>query len=471
MHLIPNLPIFKIVQEEAQKLDFKVFVVGGYVRDVILKRTSKDIDFLTIGDGTLLAKKVSERLPGSFISIFKTYGTAQVKYKKMEYEFVGARKESYNRNSRKPIVENGTFEDDINRRDFTINTLALELKPNNEHQIIDTFDGLQHIEEKKIITPLEPNITFSDDPLRMIRAARFATQLQFNIAEETLVAMKNNAERLKIVSMERITDEIQKIMASPKPSIGWGILFDTHLLHQFFPDFVKLQGVEVRNGKGHKDNFYHTLEVLDNVAARSENIWLRWAAVLHDIAKPPTKRFSEEEGWTFHGHEDKGARMAKGIFKHLKLPLGEPLRYVQNLVKLHLRPIALTKENISDSAVRRLIFEAGDDLEDLITLCRCDITTKSQIKKQRFQANLDFVEQKILEVEERDRVRNWQPPVSGNQIMDWFGIPASREVGLLKNALKEAILDGAIENNEEQAREFILEKGKELGLTAVKELC
>jgi poly(A) polymerase len=459
------------VKKEAHLLHADVYVVGGYVRDLLLGRKSNDIDFLTIGDGTQLAKNVADKLQGSFLSIFKTYGTAQVKYQGMEFEFVGARKESYQKDSRKPMVEIGTFEDDINRRDFTINALAIQLTNHNEPKIIDLFEGLQHLEEKKLITPLEPHITFSDDPLRMIRAARFATQLNFTISPDTLEAMKANAERIQIVSMERITDEIQKIMAASKPSIGWKILFDTKILHQFFPDFARMQGVEVINGKGHKDNFYHTLEVLDNVAAKSENIWLRWAALLHDIAKPPTKRFSETEGWSFHGHEDKGARMSKGIFKRLKLPLGEPLRFVENLVRLHLRPIALTKENISDAAIRRLIFDANEDLEDLMTLCRCDITTKSQEKKRKFQENLDFVASKIVEVENRDKIRNWQPPIDGNEIMELFGIPASREVGILKGALKDAILDGVIPNDREEAKDFLIHKGKQLGLNAVKELC
>jgi len=469
--LLPNLKIFDIVKNEALLLNVNVYVVGGYVRDLLLGRKSKDIDFLTIGDGTQLAKNVADKLPGSFLSIFKTYGTAQVKHQGMEFEFVGARKESYQKDSRKPKVEIGTFEDDINRRDFTINALAIQLTHKNEPKIIDLFEGLQHLDEKKLITPLEPNITFSDDPLRMIRAARFATQLNFNISPDTLVAMKANAHRIQIVSMERITDEIQKIMAAPKPSIGWKILFDTDILHQFFPDFARMQGVEVINGKGHKDNFYHTLEVLDNVAAKSDNIWLRWAALLHDIAKPATKRFSETDGWSFHGHEDKGARMSKGIFKRLKLPLGEPMRFVENLVRLHLRPIALTKENISDAAIRRLIFDANEDLEDLMTLCRCDITTKSLEKKRKFQENLDFVASKIVEVETRDKIRNWQPPIDGNEIMELFGIPASREVGILKGALKDAILDGAILNDREEAKDFLLQKGKQLGLNAVKELC
>lgn len=469
--MLPNLKIFDIVKNEAHLLNADVYVVGGYVRDLLLGRKSKDIDFLTIGDGTQLAKNVADKLPGSFLSIFKTYGTAQVKNQGMEFEFVGARKESYQKDSRKPIVEIGTFEDDISRRDFTINALAIQLTNHNEPKIIDLFDGVQHLEEKNLITPLEPNITFSDDPLRMIRAARFATQLNFTISPNTLAAMKMNADRIQIVSMERITDEIQKIMAAPKPSIGWKILFDTSILHQFFPDFARMQSVEVINGKGHKDNFYHTLEVLDNVAAKSENIWLRWAALLHDIAKPATKRFSDPEGWSFHGHEDKGARMSKGIFKRLKLPLGEPLRFVENLVRLHLRPIALTKENISDAAIRRLIFDANEDLEDLMTLCRCDITTKSQEKKRKFKENLDFVASKIVEVETRDKIRNWQPPIDGNEIMGLFGIPASREVGILKGALKDAILDGVIQNNREEAKDFLLLKGKQLGLKAVKELC
>lgn len=458
-------PIFKIVSEEAAQLGFKAFVVGGYVRDIYLDRPSKDVDFLCIGSGIELAKAVSKKLKNAHLSFFKNFGTAQIKTDDWEFEFVGARKESYSRDSRKPIVEDGSFEDDMNRRDFTINALAIDLSEDHYGEYIDPFNGILDLENKIIRTPLDPGITFSDDPLRMMRAARFACQLNFEIEESALNAMKQYAHRLEIISQERITDEVQKIMASDVPSIGFKILFDTKLLHQFFPELSDMYGVEVINGKGHKDNFYHTLKVLDKAAKASDNIWLRWAALMHDIAKPRTKRFNEKEGWTFHGHEDKGARMTKGIFKKLKLPLNEKMKYVSKLVRLHLRPIALTKENITDSAIRRLIFEAGEDLDDLMTLCRCDITTKNKAKEERFLANLDVVQENIQLVEERDRIRNWQPPIDGNEIMTIFGIGAGREIGILKSALKEAILDGEIKNEYDEALEFIKEKGHEIGLT------
>lgn len=457
-------PIFKIVSQEAERLGLAAYVVGGYVRDIYLNRPSKDVDFVCIGSGIELAQAVHKKLNASHLSVFKNFGTAQIKTDEWEFEFVGARRESYRRDSRKPIVEDGSFNDDISRRDFTINSMAIALTKGQFGEVVDIFNGLSDLEHKIIRTPLEPEITFSDDPLRMFRAARFASQLQFQIEESAFEAMKKHADRLSIISQERITDELQKIMQSPKPSVGFKLLFDTNLLHQFFPELTAMYGVEVINGKGHKDNFYHTLKVLDKTAAKTDNVWLRWAALLHDIAKPRTKRFSEEEGWTFHGHEDKGARMTKGIFTRLKLPLNDKMRYVAKLVKLHLRPIALTKENISDSAVRRLIFEAGDDLDDLMTLCRCDITTKNREKENRFLANLDMVDEHIKAVEERDRIRNWQPPIDGNEIMKLFGIGAGREIGILKSALKEAILDGEIKNNYEDALKFVLHKGREIGL-------
>ena len=455
--------IFKIVSEESQKLGFQTFVVGGFVRDIYLDRDSKDVDFVTVGAGITLAKAVQKRLKGSHLSVFKNFGTAQIKTDDWEFEFVGARKESYDRNSRKPKVEDGTFEDDIYRRDFTINTLAISLNE-NYGELIDTFGGLEDLKKGIIRTPLDPHVTFSDDPLRMMRAARFATQLNFRIEDKAFKAMRAESSRLSIISQERITDELNKIIKSKKPSIGFKILFDTKLLHQFFPEMVRLQGVEIREGKGHKDNFYHTLQVLDQCCERSDDLWVRWSAILHDIAKPPTKRFVKGEGWTFHGHEDKGSRMVKPIFKRLKLTLGENMRKVVNLVKLHLRPIALTKNCITDSAVRRLIFDAGEDLEDLIKLCKSDITTKNKEKEKRFQANLVNVEQNIAEVEERDRIRNWQPPIDGQQIMDIFGIGPSREIGVIKTALKDAILDGDITNEYDEAFNFVLEKGKQLGL-------
>ena len=459
-----NHPIFQIVSEESQKLGFQTFVVGGFVRDIFLKRTSKDVDFVTVGSGIELATAVRKRLKKAHLSVFKNFGTAQLKTDDWEFEFVGARKESYDRNSRKPKVEDGTFEDDIYRRDFTINALAISLNAPKYGELIDLFGGVEDLKKGLIRTPLDPKITFSDDPLRMMRAARFATQLNFTLVPETLEALKTEAHRLSIISQERITDELQKIIKSAKPSIGFTLLFDTKLLHLFFPEMIRLQGVEVIEGKGHKDNFYHTLQVLDQTCEKTEDIWVRWAAILHDIAKPATKRFFPGEGWTFHGHEDKGSRMVKPIFTRLKLPLGEPMRRVVNLVRLHLRPIALTKEQITDSAIRRLIADAESDLEDLMILCKSDITTKNKEKEKRFQANLLLVEENIAKVEERDRIRNWQPPIDGQYIMDLFGIGPSREIGIIKTQLKDAILDGIIDNNLEEALKFVIEKGKELGL-------
>lgn len=456
--------IFSIVSEESQKLGFQTYVIGGFVRDIYLNRESKDVDFVTVGSGIALAEAVKKRIKGSHLNVFKNFGTAQIKTTDWEFEFVGARKESYDRDSRKPKIEDGTFEDDIYRRDFTINTLAISLNEQNYGELIDTFGGLQDLEAGIIKTPLEPKITFSDDPLRMMRAVRFATQLDFKIEEETFQALKSESSRLDIISQERITDELNKIIRSKKPSIGFKILFDTKLLHLFFPEMVKLQGIEFREGKGHKDNFYHTLQVLDQCCDKTTDLWVRWSAILHDIAKPPTKRFIKGEGWTFHGHEDKGSRMVRPIFKRLKLPLGEPMRKVINLVKLHLRPIALTKDCITDSAVRRLIFDAGEDLENLILLCKSDITTKNKDKEKRFQANLVNVEHNIAAVEERDRIRNWQPPIDGQQVMDIFGIGPGREIGQIKTALKDAILDGVITNDYNQAYKFVIEKGKQLGL-------
>ena len=459
-----NHPIFQIVSEESQKLGFQTFVVGGFVRDIFLKRTSKDVDFVTVGSGIALATAVRNRLKKAHLSIFKNFGTAQLKTDDWEFEFVGARKESYDRNSRKPKVEDGTFEDDIYRRDFTINALAISLNAPKYGELIDLFGGVEDLKKGLIRTPLDPKITFSDDPLRMMRAARFATQLNFTLVPETLEALKTEAHLLSIISQERITDELQKIIKSAKPSIGFTLLFDTKLLHLFFPEMIRLQGVEVIEGKGHKDNFYHTLQVLDQTCEKTEDIWVRWAAILHDIAKPATKRFFPGEGWTFHGHEDKGSRMVKPIFTRLKLHLGEPMRRVVNLVRLHLRPIALTKEQITDSAIRRLIADAESDLEDLMILCKSDITTKNKEKEKRFQANLLLVEENIAKVEERDRIRNWQPPIDGQYIMDLFGIGPSREIGIIKTQLKDAILDGIIDNNLEEALKFVIEKGKELGL-------
>lgn len=456
--------IFKLVQQESKKLRFTTYVVGGYVRDIFLDRDSKDVDFVTVGSGIALANAVAKQMNGVKLSVFKNFGTANIRSKDWEFEFVGARKESYDSISRKPKVEDGTFLDDISRRDFTINALAISLNEENYGELIDTFGGIKDLNAGIIRTPLDPKITFSDDPLRMMRAVRFATQLKFRIEKETLSGLKSEHQRLDIISQERITDELQKIIASDKPSIGFRLLFDTKLLHQFFPELVKLQGVEIREGKGHKDNFYHTLQVLDQTCEKTNDIWVRWAAILHDIAKPPTKRFVPGEGWTFHGHEDKGSRMVKPIFKRMRLSLGEPMRRVINLVRLHLRPIALTKENISDSAIRRLIFDAGDDLDDLMKLCKSDITTKNKDKEKRFQANLRMVEENIARVEERDRIKNWQPPIGGHEIMQIFNIKAGREIGIIKNALKDAILDGVITNDYDEAYKFVIEKGKSIGL-------
>ncbi len=455
--------IFKLISKCANELNVDAYAIGGYVRDLFLQRESKDIDIVTIGKGIDLAELLHKHLGAkSYLSTFKNFGTAQVKYNDLEIEFVGARKESYNRNSRKPIVEDGTLEDDQNRRDFTINALAIGLSKNNFGKLLDPFNGFKDLENKIIRTPLQPEITYSDDPLRMMRAIRFSSQLGFNIEEESKLAISWQKHRIEIVSQERITDELNKIILSPVPSIGFKLLFDTGLLHLIFPEMVKLQGTETIKGLSHKDNFYHTLEVLDNTAKKTDNLWLRWAAILHDIAKPATKRFEEGHGFTFHGHEDKGARMVPKIFTNLKLPLNEKMKYVQKLVQLHLRPIVLAKTEVSDSAVRRLLFEAGDDIDDLMILCESDITTKNPNKVQRYLQNFEIVRSKLIELEEKDKLRNWQPPISGEEIMILYNLPPSREVGILKNALKDAILDGIIENNYESAKAFLDEEFKKL---------
>jgi poly(A) polymerase len=463
-----HTPEIKLIASIADELNIDTYIVGGFVRDIFLKRDNKDIDFVCIGKGIHLAEKVAERLGShAHLSVFKNFGTANIRFHAFEFEFVGARKESYSRDSRKPIVEDGTLEDDQNRRDFTINAMAIGLNKHNFGQLLDPFNGVQDIDNKILKTPLDPNITFSDDPLRMMRAVRFATQLQFHIEEKTYQALHHNAVRLEIISQERITDELNKIILSKVPSIGFKHLFDTGLLHQFFPEMVALQGTETVNGKSHKDNFYHTLEVLDNTCNRSTHLWLRWAAILHDIAKPATKRFEEGHGFTFHGHEDKGARMVPKIFAKLRLPLDHQMKYVQKLVQLHLRPIVLSKEEITDSAIRRLLFDAGEDIDDLMRLCESDITTKSKTKMERYLQNFEIVREKLKVIEEKDKIRNWQPPIDGAVIMQTFNIPAGREVGVIKTAIREAILDGVITNDYEAAFQFMLEQGKALGMKAV----
>jgi len=460
-----ELDLFKKIGTAADKLQMPCFLIGGFVRDKLIHRASKDADIVCVGDGILLAQEVAQLFhPKPNVHFFKTFGTAQIKVNDFDIEFVGARKESYQESSRKPMVENGTIEDDQNRRDFTINALAIGLNKSNFGNLIDPFDGLLDLESKILRTPLNPDITFSDDPLRMMRCIRFASQLGFYIEEKTFLAIERNKERISIVSQERITDELNKIIASPKPSVGFDLLFKSKLLSIIFPSMQALSGAEYVDGLGHKDNFYHTLEVLDNTAKQSTNLWLRWAAILHDIGKPATKRFEEGHGWTFHGHEVVGMRMVAKIFKQLKLPLNEHMKYVEKLVLLHLRPISLSKDEITDAAMRRLLFDAGDDLEDLMILCKSDITSKNQAKVKRFLANFDLVLERLKIVEEKDKIRNWQPPIDGEIIMQTFQLGPSKEVGLIKTAVREAILDGLIENNYDAAFEYMLQQADQLGL-------
>jgi poly(A) polymerase len=460
-------PVFKVASQIVTEQNLEAYVIGGFVRDLILERPSKDIDIVVIGNGLDLAKACADKLRVKKVSVFERFGTAQFVYKDLEVEFVGARKESYRSDSRKPTVENGTLQDDQNRRDFSINALAISLHKDNFGDLIDPFGGMEDIENEIIRTPLEPAKTYSDDPLRMMRAIRFATQLDFKIERKSLEAISENAHRLEIISQERIMDELNKIILSKTPSRGFKLLNSTKLLHQFFPEMIALQGIETRDGKSHKDNFYHTLEVLDNISENTDNLWLRWAAIMHDIAKPPTKRFNDKAGWTFHGHEDLGARWVPKTFKRMKLPLDHKMKYVQKLVRLHLRPISLVKGHVTDSAVRRLLFEAGDDVDDLMTLCNADITSKNDFKVKKYKKNFDEVKQKLLAVEEKDHIRNFQPPVSGDLIMKTFGLEPCAEIGVLKNKIKEAILEGTIENDKEEALQFMLDQAKEMGLEAI----
>ena len=461
-------PVFHLVGEAADALGRECYVVGGYVRDLLLGRPSKDIDFVTVGSGIEVASAVAKKIHGSHLSVFRNFGTAQVKSRSVELEFVGARKESYRRESRNPIVEDGTLADDISRRDFTVNAMAVCVNSGRFGELVDMYGGVADLDARLIRTPLDPDMTFSDDPLRMMRAIRFATQLGFDIVPETFEAIRRNARRISIISRERVMDELMKIMRSPRPSTGWVLLLKSGLLRLIFPELQALRGVELVKGIGHKDNFYHTMAVLDNVASESDNVWLRWGALLHDIAKPVTKRWDDKLGWTFHGHNAVGAKMVPRLFRKMKFPLNDKMKYVQKLVELHMRPIALVEDEVTDSAVRRLLFDAGDDIDDLMLLCSADITSKNRDKVERYKANYDLVRQKMVELEERDRIRNFQPPVDGIEIMETFGLGECREVGIIKERIKNAILDGEIPNEHEAARRLMIAYAEEaLGVKVV----
>ena len=463
-----NLPVMKLVGEVADELHRECYVVGGYVRDIFLERPCNDMDFVTVGSGIEVARAVAHRLgKRSHLSVFRTYGTAQVKTRQWELEFVGARRESYRRESRNPIVEDGTLDDDQRRRDFTINAMAICLNRERYGELLDPFDGIGDMERRIIRTPLDPDITFSDDPLRMMRAVRFATQLNFDIFPETFEAIRRNAERIRIITRERIAEELMKIMRSPIPSRGWMLLDQCGLLSIIFPELAALKGIETVNGRGHKDNFIHTMQVLDNVAAASSDVWLRWAALLHDVGKARTKRWDPQMGWTFHNHNYIGEKMVPKIFAKMRLPLNDHMKYVKKLVGLHMRPIALVEDEVTDSAVRRLLFDAGDDIDDLMTLCKADITSKNQHKVQQFRENFDLVKSKLVDIEEKDRVRNFQPPVDGGEIMETFGLAPSKPVGYIKDAIKDAILDGIITNDYASAYRLMLDKASELGITHI----